>query len=107
MAIVKVKRPKLRWFEHLYLPAILKGLSITLRHAIDTLRGKIPGSKEMASSGLGVTMQYPEHLVQRATAKLLMMSQTPPGNLGNLGDTSSSGRRRWVAAWLLRISSSR
>jgi len=60
MAIVKVKRPKLSWYEHLYLPAILKGLSITLKHAIGTLRGKAPGGEELASSGLGVTMQYPE-----------------------------------------------
>ncbi|MCH2062788.1 MAG: NADH-quinone oxidoreductase subunit I [Roseibacillus sp.] len=60
MAIVKVKRPKLRWYEHLYLPAIFKGLGITLKHAIKTLRGKAPGAENMASSGLGVTMQYPE-----------------------------------------------
>ena len=53
MAIVKVKRPKLRWYEHLYLPAIFKGLGITLKHAIKTLRGKAPGAENMASSGLG------------------------------------------------------
>ncbi|NIP97407.1 MAG: NADH-quinone oxidoreductase subunit D, partial [Akkermansiaceae bacterium] len=60
MAVVKVKRPKLRWYEHLFLPAIAKGLSITLRHAIGAVRGKAAGSEELASSGLGVTMQYPE-----------------------------------------------
>jgi len=60
MAVVKVTRPKLRWYEHLYLPAILKGLFITLKHAIIAVRGKAQGSEELASSGLGVTMQYPE-----------------------------------------------
>lgn len=60
MAVIKVKRPKLNWYEHLYLPAIIKGLIITLKHAIGAVRGKAMGSKELASSGLGVTMQYPE-----------------------------------------------
>ena len=48
MAIV-VKRPKLKWWEQLYLPGIVKGLAITLRHFINNLFGKG-----------GVTMQYPE-----------------------------------------------
>ena len=48
MAIV-VKRPKLSLWEHLYLPGIVKGLRITMRHFWHTLRGK--GR---------VTMQYPE-----------------------------------------------
>jgi NADH-quinone oxidoreductase subunit I len=48
MAIV-VKRPKLKWYEQLYLPGIVKGLAITLRHFFATLFGK--GK---------VTMQYPE-----------------------------------------------
>ena len=39
-----VKRKPLRWWERLYLPAILGGLKVTLRHF---LRKK-------------VTMQYPE-----------------------------------------------
>jgi NADH-quinone oxidoreductase subunit I len=60
MAVIKVQRPKLHWYEHLYLPAILKGLSITLRHALRAVRGKAPGRDELASSGIGVTMQYPE-----------------------------------------------
>lgn len=60
MATVKVKRPKLHWYEQLYLPAILKGLLITLKHAVGSLTGKVAGQKELASSGLGVTMQYPE-----------------------------------------------
>ena len=49
MAIV-VKRPKLSILEKMYLPGIIKGLWITLSHAINRLRGK---SKK-------VTMQYPE-----------------------------------------------
>ena len=48
MAIV-VKRPRLKWWEQLYLPAIFKGLKITMAHFFRTLKGK---SK--------VTMQYPE-----------------------------------------------
>ena len=34
MAVVKVQRPKLTLAEKLYLPAVLKGLRITLGHAI-------------------------------------------------------------------------
>lgn len=49
MAYIKIKRPRLRLFEMLYLPALIKGLRITLGHAISTLRGK---KRE--------TMQYPE-----------------------------------------------
>ncbi len=48
MAIV-VKRPKLRWWEQLYLPGIAKGLVVTGRHFINTLTGRKK-----------VTMQYPE-----------------------------------------------
>ena len=60
MAVIKVKRPKLRWYEHLFLPTLLKGLTITFKHAVSAIRGKAQGSEELASSGLGVTMQYPE-----------------------------------------------
>ncbi|MFT4639132.1 MAG: NADH-quinone oxidoreductase subunit I [Verrucomicrobiales bacterium] len=49
MAIV-VKRPKLSIFEKMYLPGIVKGLWITLSHAIKMVLGR---SKK-------VTMQYPE-----------------------------------------------
>ena len=48
MAIV-VKRPKLKWWEYLFLPAFITGLRITIGHFFKTLRGK---SK--------VAMQYPE-----------------------------------------------
>ncbi len=48
MAIV-VKRPKLSFWEKLYLPGIIKGLGITLRHFFLSLTGKTK-----------VSMQYPE-----------------------------------------------
>lgn len=48
MAIV-VQRPKLSFAEKLYLPAVLAGLMITLKHIKNLLAGKTK-----------VTMQYPE-----------------------------------------------
>jgi len=48
MAII-VDRPKLKWWEHLYLPALAQGMRVTLGHMIRSLRGKTK-----------VTMQYPE-----------------------------------------------
>ena len=48
MAIV-VDRPKLKWWEHLYLPALAQGMRVTLGHMFRLLRGKTK-----------VTMQYPE-----------------------------------------------
>ncbi len=60
MAIIKVQRPKLSAGEKIYLGAILKGMVITMRHAIKSLLGKSRGAESLASSGLGVTMQYPE-----------------------------------------------
>lgn len=48
MAIV-VKRPKLKWYEKLYFPAIAKGIVITMRHFIRNITGKSD-----------VAMQYPE-----------------------------------------------
>ncbi len=44
-----VKRPKLAWWEKLYLPGLAKGLRITLGHFVKTLSRKKK-----------VTMQYPE-----------------------------------------------
>ncbi|HJM64645.1 MAG: NADH-quinone oxidoreductase subunit D [Roseibacillus sp.] len=92
MAIVKVKRPKLSWHEHLYLPAILKGLGITLKHAIAALRGKAPGAEELASSGLGVTMQYPE---QKWDARLPEYYRGVPALV-----TDEQGRERCVSCQL-------
>lgn len=48
MAIV-VERPKLKWWEHLYLPALAKGMRVTLGHFFKIVSGKKK-----------VTMQYPE-----------------------------------------------
>ena len=39
MAII-VDRPKLKWWEHLYLPALAQGMRVTLGHMIRSLRGK-------------------------------------------------------------------
>ena len=44
-----VTRPKLSWFENLYFPGIIKGMTITARHFIDVMLGRVK-----------VTMQYPE-----------------------------------------------
>lgn len=60
MATITVKRPKLNSGEKAYLGAIFKGFAITLGHAVKSLRGKSRGGQALKSSGLGVTMQYPE-----------------------------------------------
>jgi NADH-quinone oxidoreductase subunit I len=60
MAVVKIKRPELTLADKLYLPAIVKGLLLTLGHAIRSMRGKTMGAKALDSSGMGVTMQFPE-----------------------------------------------
>ncbi len=60
MPVVKIERPKLSTSEKLTLPAIFKGFTITLGHAVKSLLGKSRGAETLNSSGLGVTMQYPE-----------------------------------------------
>lgn len=60
MAVVKLTRPKLGPGEKIYLLALAKGFLITLTHAVKSLLGKSMGAKELKSSGMGVTMQYPE-----------------------------------------------
>ena len=60
MAVIKVKRPQLSFGEKIYFGALIKGFFLTLKHAVASMRGKSRGAKELASSGLGVTMQYPE-----------------------------------------------
>jgi len=60
MPVVKLQRPKLNFGEKIYLTALIKGLWITLKHAIRSLAGRARGAKSLNSSGLGVTMQYPE-----------------------------------------------
>ena len=60
MAVVKLQRPKLNFGEKIYFGALLKGFLLTLTHAVKSLRGKSAGADSLASSGLGVTMQFPE-----------------------------------------------
>ena len=60
MAVVKLQRPKLGLGEKIYFGALIKGFLLTMRHAIISLRGKTLGAKGLNSSGLGVTMQFPE-----------------------------------------------
>jgi NADH-quinone oxidoreductase subunit I len=60
MPVVKLQRPKLNFGEKVYLLALAKGFLITLGHALKSLRGKSAGADSLASSGLGVTMQFPE-----------------------------------------------
>ncbi|MEY3896302.1 MAG: hypothetical protein RLZZ214_1822 [Verrucomicrobiota bacterium] len=60
MAVVKLQRPKLNFGEKIYFGALIKGFFLTMTHAVKTLRGKSVGADELASSGLGVTMQFPE-----------------------------------------------
>ena len=60
MPTIKLTRPKLNAGEKIYFGALIKGFFLTMTHAIKSLRGKSPGSKSLASSGLGVTMQFPE-----------------------------------------------
>ena len=60
MATVKLTRPKLDPGEKIYLGALFKGFFLTMTHAIKALRGKSAGAKSLASSGTGVTMQFPE-----------------------------------------------
>lgn len=60
MAIIKVTRPKLSLLEKLYFPAIIKGMATTFGHALRSMLGKSKGADSLKSSGVGVTMQYPE-----------------------------------------------
>jgi NADH-quinone oxidoreductase subunit I len=58
--IVTVRRPKLRFGEKIYLGAIVKGFLLTLRHALRSMTGRSVGARSLKSSGIGVTMQFPE-----------------------------------------------
>jgi NADH-quinone oxidoreductase subunit I len=60
MPVVKLQRPGLNFGEKIYLTALAKGLWITLKHAFVALAGRTRGGKGLNTSGLGVTMQYPE-----------------------------------------------
>ncbi len=58
--VTKLTRPTLSKTDKSYLIGIFKGTLITLGHAWKSLLGKSRGAKELKSSGLGITMQYPE-----------------------------------------------
>lgn len=60
MATIKVTRPNLDAGEKLYFGAIFKGMVVTLKHAWKSLRGQSRGGESLNSTGLGITMQYPE-----------------------------------------------
>ncbi len=60
MAVIKLQRPKLSFGEKIYFGALVKGFLLTMTHAIKSLRGKSAGAENLESSGLGVTMQFPE-----------------------------------------------
>jgi NADH-quinone oxidoreductase subunit I len=81
MAYYKVERPKLSWWERTYLPALCKGLLITLGHALRRLRGKTK-----------VTMEYPE---QQWDAELPEHYRGAPTLV-----TDEQGRERCVACQL-------
>jgi NADH-quinone oxidoreductase subunit I len=53
MATIVVERPKLAWHERIFLSTFIKGMMITLGHAIRTF-------KQLRGSKTKVTMQYPE-----------------------------------------------
>ncbi|MES2995377.1 MAG: NADH-quinone oxidoreductase subunit I [Verrucomicrobiota bacterium] len=60
MAVIKIQRPTLNAGEKIYFGALIKGFCLTMKHAIRSIFGKSPGADSLASSGTGVTMQFPE-----------------------------------------------
>ena len=56
---MKVERAKLTWFERLYIPSILNGFKVTLRHFFSWKRSKVYAEKQSSYSAK-LTMQYPE-----------------------------------------------
>lgn len=56
MAFKTIKRPKISLGERFYLQSILGGLWLTIRHLVLALLGKSRNKKELAGSGIGVTM---------------------------------------------------
>lgn len=57
MAFKTIKRPKISLGERFYLQSILGGLWLTIRHLVLALLGKSRNKKELAGSGIGVTMR--------------------------------------------------
>lgn len=58
--VKKLTRPKLSGTDNIYLIGVFKGMLITLKHALRSMFGLSRGSESLKSSGLGLTMQYPE-----------------------------------------------
>ena len=56
---MKVDRAKLTWWERLYIPSILNGFKVTMRHFFSWKRSKVYGDKQK-SYRAKTTMQYPE-----------------------------------------------
>lgn len=52
---ISVQRHKLTWKEKIYIPAIIGGFAVTIRHFCKTVRALISGRRD-----LKVTMEYPE-----------------------------------------------
>ena len=92
MPVIKLQRPQLNFGEKIYFGALLKGFLLTLTHAIKSLRGKSAGAAALASSGLGVTMQFPE---QRWDQHLPDYYRGAPALV-----TDEQGRERCVACQL-------
>lgn len=61
MAFKTIQRPKLSLVDRFYLRATIGGLLITLKHAFLSVIGKTRGKKMVGGSGVGITMQFPEH----------------------------------------------
>lgn len=56
---MKVKRAKLSWLEHLYIPSILNGFKVTMRHFFSWKRSEVYADKQ-SNFAAKTTMQYPE-----------------------------------------------
>ncbi len=56
---MKVKRTELTWWERLYLPTLINGFKVTLRHFFSWKRSEVYGDKQKAFTAK-TTMQYPE-----------------------------------------------
>ena len=56
---MKVERKKLNWLERLYVPALLNGFRVTMRHFFSFRKSGVYGEKQKKYSAKA-TMQYPE-----------------------------------------------
>ena len=56
---MKVKRAKLSWLERLYIPSILNGFKVTMRHFFSWKRSEVYADKQ-SNFAAKTTMQYPE-----------------------------------------------